>query len=47
VVPGCASGFAPERAICAENLWPISSVLTKLTDTKGTKVAKLVKKAVS
>ena len=40
-------GFNDSAKLDNGNLWPISFALTKLTDTEETKIAQLVKKAVS
>ncbi len=40
-------GFNDSAKLDDENLWPIPYALTKLTDTEETKIARLVKKAVS
>ena len=40
-------GFNDSAKLDNGNLWPISYALTKLTDAEETKIAQLVKKAVS
>lgn len=40
-------GFNDSARLDDGNLWPISYAVTKLTDTEETKIAQLVKKAVS
>jgi hypothetical protein len=40
-------GFNDSAKLDDKNLWPISYALTKLTDTEETKIAQLVKTAVS
>ena len=40
-------GFNDSSRLDDGNLWPISYAITKLTDTEETKIAQLVKKAVS